>query len=408
MILLSLFLSISGLASTQVDPVKEQVPQLEAFYKDLHENPELSGEEKRTAGKVAEEFRSLGLEVMEGIGGFGVVGILKNGKGPITMLRADMDALPVPEDTGLPYASKKSGVMHACGHDFHTTALIGAARTMAGTKDQWSGTLIFVAQPAEEVAKGALAMLKDGLLKKIPKPERILALHTSALYKRGTVAITPGYALANVDSVDVTFKGKGSHGSKPEFGIDPFVLAAEFTLKMQVLKGREVEALQPVVISVGSIHGGAKHNIIPDEVKMQLTLRSYDKAVREHLKKRIVEIAQGIAKTAGAPVPEVGFPESTDATFNDPELAAKVKAIFLESFGKENFTDSQPIMGGEDFGQFGLAAKVPSLFIWVGQQNPKDPKIANHSPRFFPDLKTLPVAVRAFVNPLMAFHKKPE
>ena len=380
---------------------------MEAFYQDLHANPELSGEEVRTAEKVAAEMKRLGLQVMTGIGGHGVVGVLKNGDGPVTLVRAELDGLPVTEDTKVPYKSKNPGKMHACGHDFHVASILGAAYLMANNKDSWKGTLVFVAQPAEETVKGAKAMLKDGLYKKVPKPNQTIALHTSGMYKRGTVGITPGYALANADSADVIFRGKGTHGSKPEMGVDPFIQAAEFTLKLQTLLGREKPSDLPGVISVGSIHGGAKHNIIPEEVKLQLTIRTYQKEVREMIHRRIQEIAKSIAKANNAPEPTVTFPESIDATYNDPVFAERMKKLFIEKLGKDVVIDTKAIMGGEDFGLFGKEANAPSLIFWVGEKDEKNPKVVNHSPHFAPDFKgTYPLAVSSLSVALLDLHKK--
>lgn len=385
---------------------KDQMKRLETLYQDLHQNPELSGQEKNTAKKMAQEFRALGLEVIEGIGGTGVVGIAKNGKGPTTLVRAEMDALPVPEDTGLRFRSQTTGVMHACGHDYHMAALVGVAELMLQRKQDWKGTLVFVAQPAEEIVKGAQAMIQDGLFKKIPKPDQMLALHTIGKYKKGTIGLVPGYAMANVDAVEVVFTGRGTHGSSPEKGIDPFIMAAEFTLKMQTLVGREKEAMKPAVISVGSIHGGAKSNIIPDTVKLQLTVRSYDSSVRQHLLKRIVEVAKGIAATSGAPAPAVEFPEKSDAVFNDIELTQRLKQRFIQEFGANVIVDADPTMGGEDFGLFGQAVKAPSLMFWIGTQNPKDMAVINHSPKYDPDFAgTAPLAIKAMASGLLDLHK---
>ncbi len=387
--------------------IQEDQGHLEKFYYDLHENPELSGEETRTAGKVAEEMRRLGLEVTEGIGKTGVVGVLRNGSGPTTLIRTELDALPVPEDTHVAYESKNPGKMHACGHDFHAAALMGAAYVMSHSKDQWKGTLIFLAQPAEESGNGALAMIKDGLYKKIPKPDQLLALHTSGMYKRGVIGITSGFALANVDTVHVTLKGRGTHGSKPDMGIDPFIEMAEFILKLQTIVGREKDASKPGVISVGAVHGGAKANIIPDEVKLMLTVRSYDSNVRELLKRRIKEVAFGIAKTSGAPDPEVTYPEESNATYNDPKLSSHVKDVLIQKLGSNSVIDTAPIMGGEDFGELGIAVNSPSLIFWVGERNEKDPKTSNHSPRFLPDYKgTSPLAIEAMSFALLDLHKK--
>ncbi len=391
-------------AATTQELIQQRKSHLQKFYRDLHENPELSGQEKRTAGKLAEELKTLGLEVQEGIGGFGVVGILRNGEGPVTWIRADLDGLPVTENTGLPYKSKNVGVMHACGHDHHIASLAGVAYVLSNTKNLWQGTVVFIGQPAEELGQGAKAMLKDNLLKKAPKPNVILALHVTGLYEEGAIGVMPGFAMANADSVDVTFKGRGTHGSAPEGGIDPFVMAAEFILRLQTIVGREKKAINPGVISVGSIHGGTKNNIIPDDVKLQLTIRSYDDETRQLLLKRITEVAQGISKTSGALPPVVVKTESADALFNDLTLAERAKTIFTREFSK--LEKVNPTMGAEDFGQFGLAAKVPSLMFWVGTGGEK-PIILNHSPKYDSKFdKTYARAVQAMTALVMDLNMK--
>lgn len=389
--------------------IQKQKPALEKLYHDLHRQPELSGQEERSSQRVAAEFRELGLETITSVGGHGVVGILKNGKGPTTWVRSDLDALPVTEETQLTYKSQSPGKMHACGHDFHTMALIGAAHVMGQTKASWHGTIVFVAQPAEELNQGAKAMVRDPKFKSLPKPDRILALHTTGGLKKGTLGITPGFTMANVDSVDVTFKGVGTHGALPETGIDPFIQSAEFILKMQTLLGREKTATDPAVISVGTIHGGLKRNIIPPEVKIQLTVRTYSPQLRTQLKKRIGEIANGLAATAGATKPEIKIVEATDATFNDPHLTRQIKDIFIEQLGKDAVVDGKPSMAGEDFGQFGKATGAPSLYFMIGEQDEKNPMITNHSPLFAPDFaRTGPFAVRAMSTALLALHQQSE
>jgi amidohydrolase len=381
---------------------RKQLDSLETFYRDLHENPELSGEETRTAAKVAGEFRKLGLETEENIGGHGVVGVLRNGPGPVILVRSELDALPVTEETGLSYRSKTEGKMHACGHDFHAAVLVGTAQQMKQELGDWRGTLLFVAQPAEEVVKGAKAMLADSRFRKLPKPAYALALHSSGNLRKGAVGASPGFVLAASDGFSVTFNGKGTHGASPELGNDPFIQAAEFVLKLQIILGREKEAGEPAVISVGSIHGGTKANIIPPDVKLQLTLRTYDPELRERLRKRIREVAFGIARTAGAPEPEVELHPGADPTYNDPALEARLMKALRLKLGAENVVDSHPWMASEDFGQFGRAFEIPSFFFMVGERNEKDPSISNHSPRFAPDFPgTAPLAIRAMVSALL-------
>ena len=399
--------SAIGFAGENAPLGADQVAQLKAFYKDLHENPELSGEETRTASKVAAEFKRIGLEVTERIGGTGVVGVLKNGKGPVTMVRAELDALPVPENTGARFASRAPGKMHACGHDSHETIMLGAATALAQSKSQWQGTLIFLAQPSEEKINGALAMIKDRLFEKIPKPDYILALHTTGLVARGKVAIVTDYALANADAIEITFRGVGTHGSRPENGIDPIVEAAEFILKSQTILGREKAATKPAGMTIGSIHGGTRGNIISEEVKLQLTMRTFDPEVRSFLKKRVTEIANGIAKTNRAPSPTIAVVESTDATYNDPELSSRMKRAIERRLGPGALAETAPIMASEDFGQFAKAAKAPAMLLWLGERNPEQPDVANHSPKYLPDFeKTFELGVNATLAEILDLQQK--
>lgn len=354
----------------------EEVKDLIALYQHLHANPELSLMEVASAARMAKELRTLGFDVTEKVGGTGVVGVFKNGPGPTVMIRADMDALPVVEQTGLPYASKvrsrdragnEVGVMHACGHDVHMTCGVGTARVLTALKDQWSGTVLFVFQPAEEIGVGAKAMLDDGLFTRFPKPDYALALHADALAKVGTVRYSEGLALANVDSVDVIVKGKGGHGASPHTTVDPIVLAARIVLDLQTIVSREVNPTEPAVVTVGSIHGGTKHNIIPNEVRLQITVRSTTDAVRDHILKAIERICKTAAEGARAPAPEVRvrLDEYTPATFNDVPLTRKTMALFRDILGEANVIERPPIMGGEDFSHYGRAG-VPILMYFLG------------------------------------------
>ena len=377
------------------------------FYQDLHKNPEMSREEKRTGEKMSAAFKDLGLEVFDKIGGHGVIGILKNGSGPTTVIRSELDGLPVTEETHLPYASQTPGKMQACGHDFHSTILLAAAQTLVNNKDAWKGTLVFLAQPAEEIAKGAKAMIADGVLKKFPKPDQFIALHTVGVLKKGVIGVTPGYVLANSDAGEAVFKGKGTHGSTPESGIDPFTQMAEFILKLQTLLGREKDSRQPAVISVGAVNGGMKSNIIPEEVKVLFTVRTFDPDVREFLKRRISEIVQGISKLANAPPASLTFGEPTDATYNDPALAKRIRTRLAAIFGEEHVVEPKAVLAAEDFGQFGKTLGVPSLFITLGEADERDSKINNHSPRYAPDFdKTFAMGVAATVGEVLELHKK--
>jgi amidohydrolase len=361
--------------------VEKEQPGLEEFYKHLHANPELSLAEFRTSARLAEELKSLGFTVTTKVGGTGVVGVLENGKGPTVMVRTDMDALPVIEKTGLPYASKvrvrdkqgrEVGVMHACGHDMHMTCWLGTAKVLCATKDRWKGTLVFIGQPAEEIGTGARKMLEDGLFKRFPKPDFALALHCDSQAPHGTLAYTDGLALANVDSVDIVVKGKGGHGAAPHTTVDPIVLAARIVLDLQTLVSRETNPTDPAVVTVGSIHGGSKHNIIPDEVKLQLTVRSTKDSVRAHLLAGIKRVAEGCAKAANAPAPSVTVDESefTPALFNDPALTKKTVALFREMLGEKNVIERPPILGGEDFSRYGRAG-VPIFLYFLGTVPPE-------------------------------------
>ena len=374
-------LALPASADTLRDAVAKDMGSLMAIYRDLHSNPELSFQETRSAAKLVAEAKKLGFEVATGIGKTGVVAVLKNGPGPVVLLRADMDGLPVAEQTGLAFASKAKGrtedgvdsaIMHACGHDTHMSSWIGAARRLVELKKEWSGTLVMIGQPAEEIGKGAKAMLDDGLYTRFPKPSRVIAFHDSASLPAGTIGIKPGYALANVDSVDLTVKGVGGHGAYPHTTKDPIVLAARIVTAVQTLVSREVEPQQPSVVTAGSIHGGTKHNIIPDQVEVQFTVRSYTDETRRLLLDGIARIARGEAIAAGVPddrMPVVvvrdGF---TPATFNTEPATSRLIAEFEKSFGKERVVAAAAVMGGEDFSQFYLADKssIQSTIFWVG------------------------------------------
>ncbi len=368
--------------SPALAPLNGIYPDLDALYVDLHQTPELSLHEEKTSAKLAGRLKALGYEVTERVGGYGVVAVMKNGKGPTVLVRADMDALPILEKTGLPYASKVTvkndagvevPVMHACGHDVHMTSLIGAATLLAKSKSRWRGTLVLVAQPAEEGGGGAKSMLKDGLLTRFPKPDFALALHDFPFLPAGKVGVTSGYALANVDSVDITIYGRGGHGSAPQNTVDPIVIAARTVLALQTIVSRENDPRDPAVVTVGSIHGGTKHNIIPDEVRLQLTVRTYKDEVRKRVLASIARIAKAEAAAAGAPKePAVVVDEDRGyATYNDPALARRVSGALSAALGKGNVVDTQPVMGGEDFGEIGAAAKIPSVLFWVGGTEPK-------------------------------------
>jgi hippurate hydrolase len=385
-------LSASAVAQQTVTAfVDQQLPGLVATYKELHASPELSHHEEKTSAFVAAELRRAGYTVTERVGRYydgsrawGVVGILKNGAGPTLLIRADMDALPVTEDTGLPYASKVRstnpagqdvGVMHACGHDIHVTTLIGVARAMAALKSQWHGTLMLVGQPSEETIDGAKAMMADHLYERFGKPNMAIALHDSP-FPAGLVAVVPGPALASSTSIDVIMRGVGSHGAAPEAGKDPVVMAGEFITELQTIVSRSVPPQQPAVVTIGQIHGGTKRNIIPDEVKMELTTRSYSEDVRQIIIEGVKRTAKGVAIANG--VPEERMPivnvlehESTTATVNDVALSARVERVFIAKLGAQHVTDVKPIMGSEDFGYFGADGTIPYVFFWLGAFDPQ-------------------------------------
>ena len=378
-------------------------PDLQRLYLDLHQNPELSFHEEKTAAKLADRLRALGFEVTTGIAGTGVVGLLRNGKGPTVMIRTDLDALPVEERTGLPYASKATtkndsgatvSVMHACGHDVHMSSWIGTATLLSKTKDRWRGTLMMVGQPAEEMGGGARKMLADGLFTKFPKPDFAIAFHDNADMLAGQIAAVPGYAMANVDSVDITIYGKGGHGAFPHKTVDPIVIAARTVVALQTIVARENNPLDPAVVTVGSIHGGTKNNIIPDEVKLQLTVRSYKDDVRKHLLEAIARIAKGEAAAAGAPKePKVEVVDGTPATYNDPALTKRLADMLAHSLGASRLEERPPVMGAEDFSEYGRAG-VPAVILWVGAVERKKFDAAKaggtalpslHSSEFAPD-----------------------
>jgi hippurate hydrolase len=375
------------------------------LYVDLHEHPELSSHETQTAAKLAARLRSLGYDVSENIGGTGFVAVMKNGAGPTIMLRTELDALPVPEKTGLPYASKitakdDSGkevpVMHACGHDVHMASLIGTAQVMAESKNTWHGTLMIIGQPAEETISGAKRMIADGLMTRYPKPDVIVALHVGNGLPAGKVGVTPGYMSSNADSIKITIFGKGSHGSQPHNSIDPIVLGAKIVLALQTIPSREIKPGEPVVVTVGYFQAGLKNNIIPDEAKLGLTVRTYDPDVRKHVLVSINRIVKGEAEAAGVQkLPEITHDEATDAVYNDPALAKAMTAVLVKALGKDNVEQEPPSMTSEDFSYF-VEQGVPGFYFSLGGANPQkwaeakasgEKLPSNHSPLFAPDAK---------------------
>ncbi len=402
-------------------------PQLDALYLDLHKNPELSAKEEKTAARMAAELKKLGYEVTTGVGGTGVVGVLKNGPGPTVLLRTELDALPVEEKTGLPYASHATGVnpagqtvpvMHACGHDVHMAGWTGAAALLARAKDRWRGTVLMVGQPAEETVKGARAMLADGLFQRFPKPDFAVAVHDNAEKPSGKVFVVPEYALAGVDSVDVTIFGRGGHGAYPHTTVDPVVIAARTVLAWQTLVSREKDPLEPAVLTVGSIHGGTKYNVIPDEVKLQLTVRTFKPEVRKLLLEGIERIAKAESAAALSPKePLVKFSESQGATYNDPVVSKRLSAMLSRERGADRVQEARRVMGAEDFGEFGKATGVPSVLLWVGAVEPAKyeaamkngtPLPSLHSSGFAPDReRTIKTATSALTLSALELLGKP-
>ena len=381
-------------------------PTLDALYIDLHQNPELSLHEEQTAAKMAKQLRDAGYTVTEKVGGWGVVGVLKNGAGPTVMIRTDMDALPVKEQTKLPYASTvttRDGagntvpVMHACGHDIHMTSWVGAATLLARAKDKWHGTLVFIGQPAEEVTSGADSMIKDGLFTRFPKPDVVLGLHDTNFIPSGQVGIVPGPASAASNAVDITFYGKGGHGAAPHMTIDPLVIAARTVVTLQTIVAREVNPFDPAVVTVGTFHGGNKRNVISDEAKLELTVRSYKPEVQKKLLAAIERIAKAEAMAGGAqrePLVFVNPGEATEVVFNDVKLADQLLAALRARMGEAHVLNIQPTSSSEDFGVYGKVAGVPSIQLRVGAIEPKvyaEAKAAGtlapgaHTPFFAPD-----------------------
>ncbi|WP_448547753.1 M20 metallopeptidase family protein [Thalassotalea fusca] len=427
---LSLVAALPVAASNITIPAND-IDGIYSLYRHLHQSPELSYHEEKTAKVLAEKLEALGFTVTTNIGGHGVVGLFKNGEGPTVMIRADTDALPIIEETGVEYASKVKvkdkngnmvGVMHGCGHDIHMSSMIGTAQQLMRNKDKWQGTLMMVAQPAEEVGAGAKHMLKDGLFSKFALPDYVVGLHVSASLPAGSVGLVSGYTLANVDSVDITVKGKGGHGAYPHTTVDPVVLASRLVLALQTIPSREVSPLEPNVITVGSIHGGSKHNIISNEVKLQLTLRSYNPDVRNQQIATIKRIANGIAMSAGLPeslYPEVFVheEESIPSTYNNPELVTHVKDSVAAELGQDKIVMSDPVMAGEDFGLYGRTPEnVPITIFWLGgvaadtyEQSQKSgtPLPSLHSSKFAPDYKVaLPTGIRAMTKTAMDLFNK--
>jgi len=382
--------------------IKADLDYLVDFYKDLHQSPELSLQEKETSKKLANSIRDVGFEVTENFGGYGVVGILKNGDGPTILYRTDMDALPMEEKTNLEYSSQtevpyqggKVGTMHSCGHDVHMTTWVGTARHMASIRDQWSGTLMLIGQPAEEIGQGAKMMLDAGLYEKFEVPDYGIGLHSNPTLKAGTVGLAPGYTMANAESIDIRVFGVGAHGASPHMSIDPVVVASMIVMDLQTIASRNVKPIEDVVITVGAIKGGTKHNIIPDEVRLQLTVRTFKEETRLFVHQRIREISRGIAIAAGLPedkMPEVIIPNVfTPSNYNNPELVKSLQVSAEKVVGSENVVYAEPQMVAEDFARFGKTEhQVPTVLFWLGTVSEEKIKLGDlpglHSPFYYPE-----------------------
>ena len=429
-ILLSLLATSSFFAADVASVTKQELPSLVTLYKELHQNPELSLHEVETAARIAKELREAGLEVTEKVGGNGIVGVLKNGEGPVILVRTDLDGLPVKEQTGAPYASMKVvkddlgrevNVMHACGHDIHMASFIGTARALSKLRDQWKGTVVMIGQHAEERVLGARLMLRAGLFSKFPKPDKAIALHCASDMAHGQIGIVEGYALANVDSVEIVVKGVGGHGSMPHLAKDPIVLASHIVLALQTIVSREVRPGDPAVVTVGSIHGGTKSNIISDEVRLQLTLRSYQTDTRKKLIESIKRIVKAQAESANMPadkMPEVIVSDDqAPALYNQPALCAEVRGLVGSAIGPDNVLTREPVMGAEDFAEYGLTKeKVPLCMFWLGTQPPEVVAEAKakgttlpslHSPFFKPIPEpSIETGVKAMTSAVLGLMKK--
>ena len=390
--------------------LEKDIPYLKNLYLDIHQNPEISLMEKETSIKLADELKKIGFDVTENFGGYGIVGVYKNGNGPTILYRTDMDALPMEEKTELHYASKvitknfdgnDVGTMHSCGHDMHMTVWTGTARALVERKDDWNGTIIMIGQPAEEIGAGAAMMLKEGLFEKFPVPNYGIALHSSPTIPSGKVGFGKGYIMANTESVDIKVYGQGAHGASPHMSIDPIVTASVIIMELQTIVSRNINPLDDAVITVGSIKGGTKHNIIPDEVDLQLTIRTYKEEVRNLIHKRIKEICNGVASSMGLEKsrwPKVVIPDTfTPANYNDEKLVDIMKKVSISAIGDENVVVSEPQMVGEDFARYGNTNHdIPTVMYWLGTV-PKE-RIekynlgeyalpALHSPFYYPEIE---------------------
>jgi amidohydrolase len=415
----SAFAPIASIPDKVDQYLAADIDNLLAFYKERHQNPEISLMEKETSKILASELRKAGFEVTEKVGGYGIVGLLKNGKGPTILYRTDMDALPMYEKTELPYSSKITvekngstvGAMHSCGHDMHMTSLLGTARAMVAMKDQWKGTLMLIGQPAEEIGAGARAMLQDGLYEKFGVPDYGVGLHCSPTIPAGQVGFGKGFTMANTEMIDIKVFGQGAHGASPHMSIDPVVIASMIVMDLQTIVSRNMDPLESAVVTVGAIQGGTVHNIIPDEVILKLTVRTYKEDIRLMVHKRIREISKGIAIAAGLPenkMPQVMIPKDfTPANYNHPELVDKLSASASKAIGADNVIYADPLMIGEDFSQYGSTShKVPTVLYWLGTVPDERMKSGDlpglHSPYYYPEpKKSIETAVKVTSNGLV-------
>lgn len=413
-IFLTLFLSIQGIVKAQSAEIKQVIErnfaEWEELYKYLHSNPELSLQESNTSKRMAQELKTLGYDVMENVGGHGVVAILKNGEGPTVLVRSDMDALPIKEQTGVEFASsettildgQETPVMHACGHDMHMAAMIGTAKTLTELKDSWSGTLILIAQPAEEIGAGSKAMINDGLFERFPCPDYAFALHVNSALESGKAGITPGYAYASVDEIQVLINGRGGHGAYPDLTVDPVVMASKLVLNLQTIITREISAFESAVLSIGAIQSGSSYNTVPESAELRITLRTFKENIRQKILQRIHDMAEATGKAAGLPKeewPEVVVDEEPlPEVYNSPELSKIMLETFGDILGKENVVELSPVMYGEDFGRYGrVEPEIPILLYSVGAIDPQQMELkeqglidsipSTHSSRFLPDVE---------------------
>ena len=409
-VILLIILSGSNKKNKFITELEKDISYLKNLYIDIHQNPEISLMEKQTSERLASELKKIGFSVTENFGGYGVVGILENGEGPTILYRTDLDALPMEEKTGLSYASKirtknfdgnEVGTMHSCGHDMHMTVWTGTARALAKRKNEWNGTIIMIGQPAEEIGAGAAMMLNEGLYEKFPIPDYGIALHSSPTIPTGQVGFGKGYTMANTESIDIKIFGQGAHGASPHMSIDPVVTASLIVMELQTIVSRNINPIDDAVITVGSIKGGTKHNIIPDEVNLQLTVRTYKDEVRKLIHKRIKEICNGIASSMGLDEsrwPQVILPEQyTPANYNDENLVDIMVNVSESLIGKENVISSEPQMVGEDFARYGSTKEdIPTVMYWLGtvpQERMEKYNAGNyalpalHSPFYYPDIE---------------------